>query len=486
MHSMPDKMKREPGLAISLVPVVVLIASLFYAIVFLEGSGHIPLIFGSVVAALLGAIFLKMPWQEIQKGLTGGIVMALPAVLILMIVGLLIGVWIASGVVPAMIYYGLKILSPGYFLVAACLTCALISLATGSSWSTAATVGVALMGVGQALGIYPGMTAGAVIAGSYFGDKMSPLSDTTNLAPAVAGTQLFTHIRHMVYTTLPAFIIALILFTVIGFMKSASGPVETRDYALMMDTLSGAFNLSPWVLIAPAAVLILVVKRIPAIPALVVGIAVGAVLLLAFQREAGEIWSTTLRRLVDSLYTGYVSETGVKNVDKLLTRGGLSYMMDTIALILVALAFGGIMEASGMLKRIASAILNLARSTGSLISVTVVSCLGMNVLAPDQFLAIVVPGRMYREAFLKRGLHPKNLSRALEDSATLTSPLIPWNTCGAYMSAVLGVSSFVYLPFAFSNLLTPLISMFYGFTGLTMQKIEDDPDSIVGVGAEKL
>jgi len=290
----------------------------------------------------------------------------------------------------------------------------------------------------------------------------------------------------MVYTTLPAFIIALILFSIIGFVKSASGAIETRDYVLMMETLSGAFNLSPWLLIAPAAVLILVVKKTPAIPALVVGIAVGAVLLLAFQREAGEIWSVTLRRLVDSLYTGYVSETGVKNVDKLLTRGGLSYMMDTIALILVALAFGGIMEASGMLKRIASAILNLARSTGSLILVTVVSCLGMNVLASDQFLAIVVPGRMYREAFLKRGLHPKNLSRALEDSATLTSPLIPWNTCGAYMSAVLGVSSFAYLPFAFSNLLTPLISIFYGFTGFTMQKIEDDPDSIVGVSDEKL
>jgi NhaC family Na+:H+ antiporter len=285
----------------------------------------------------------------------------------------------------------------------------------------------------------------------------------------------------MVYTTLPAFSIAVILFAMIGFLKSSSGSVETGDYVLMMETLSRTFNLSPWLLIAPAAVLILVLKKTPALPALVVGVAVGAVLLLTFQRESGELWSATVGRMVESLYTGFESNTGVANIDKLLTRGGLTYMMDTIALILVALAFGGIMEASGMLGRIAESILNLARSTGSLIAVTVFSCFGMNVLASDQFLAIVVPGRMYREAFLKRGLHPKNLSRALEDSATLTSPLIPWNTCGAYMSAVLGVSSFAYLPFAFPNLLSPFISIFYGFSGITIQKVEDDPGSIIGV-----
>ncbi len=483
---MPDEMKPTPSLWISLVPVVILIGALFYTIVFLEGSGHIPLMFGGMVAALLAGLSLKMPWPDIQKGLTGGIVTALPAILILMVVGLLIGVWIASGVVPVMIYYGLKILSPGYFLVATCLTCALISLATGSSWSTAATVGLALMGVGQALAIPPGMTAGAVISGAYFGDKMSPLSDTTNLAPAVAGTQLFTHIRHMVYTTVPALILSLIIFTIIGLVRPASGTVETADYTLMLDTLTASFNLTPWLLIAPAAVLYLVYKKTPALPALALGVAVGAVLLLVFQREPGAGWEATIGGLVESLYTGYVSETGVETVDELLTRGGLSYMMDTIALIIVALAFGGIMEASGMLERIAAAILTLARSTGTLISVTIFSCFGMNILASDQYLAIIVPGRMYRGAFLKRGLHPKNLSRALEDSATLTSPLIPWNTCGAYMSGVLGVASFTYLPFAFLNLLSPLISMFYGFTGITIQKIEDDMESLVGVTEEEL
>ena len=479
-------MKKTPSLGISLIPVIVLIASLFYTIVVLDGSGHIPLIFGAMVASVISGRALRMSWEDIQNGLTGGIVAALPAILILIIVGLLIGVWIASGVVPVMIFYGLKILAPGYFLVATCLICSLISLATGSSWSTAATVGLAMMGVGQALGIPAGMTAGAVISGAYFGDKMSPLSDTTNLAPAVAGTQLFTHIRHMAYTTVPALIIALLIFTVIGIMRPVTGSVETPEYLMMLSTLSESFNLTPWLLIAPVAVLYLVWKKTPALPALVIGVVVGAVLLLIFQREAGEGLASILGRLVDSLYSGFVSETGVESVDGLLSRGGLTSMLDTIALIVVALAFGGIMEASGMLARLAAAILNLARSTGSLIAVTIFSCFGMNVLASDQYLAIIVPGRMYRGAFLKRGLHPKNLSRALEDSATLTSPLIPWNTCGAYMSGVLGVSCFTYLPFAFLNLFSPLISMFYGFTGITIEKIEDDPDSIVGVSEEEL
>jgi NhaC family Na+:H+ antiporter len=262
--------------------------------------------------------------------------------------------------------------------------------------------------------------------------------------------------------------------------------VETADYLLMLSTLSESFNLTPWLLIAPASVLFLVWKKTPALPSLVVGVLVGSALLLIFQRGTGGSWAGHIGGLVDALYTGYVSNTGVEKVDELLSRGGLSYMMDTIALIMVALAFGGIMEASGMLERLAAAVLRLARSTGSLVAVTIFSCFGMNILASDQYLAIIVPGRMYRGAFLKRGLHPKNLSRALEDSATLTSPLIPWNTCGAYMSGVLGVSAFTYLPFAFLNLASPLISMAYGFTGITIQKIEDDPDTLVGVTEEEL
>lgn len=483
---MPAELKNKPSLGVALIPVVVLIIALYYTIVVLEGSGHIPLIFGASVAAVIAGTSLGMPWRDIQKGLTGGIVTALPAILILIVVGLLIGVWIAAGVVPVMIFYGLKILAPGYFLVATVIICALISLATGSSWSTAATVGLAMMGVSQALGIPLGMTAGAVISGSYFGDKMSPLSDTTNLAPAVAGTQLFTHIRHMVYTTVPALIVALVIFTIIGIVRPASGSVETPEYLQMLSTLETTFNLSPFLLLAPASVLFLVWRKTPALPALVVGVAVGAVLLLLFQRVPGGGLAENLGGLVESLYTGYVSDTGVATIDELLTRGGLSYMLDTIALIIVALSFGGIMEAAGMLERLAAAILTFARSTGSLISVTIFSCFGMNILASDQYLAIIVPGRMYRGAYLKRNLHPKNLSRALEDSATLTSPLIPWNTCGAYMSGVLGVSCWAYLPFAFLNLASPLISMFYGFTGITIHKIDDDPESLVGVDEDEL
>ncbi len=483
---MQDETKRAPGLGLSLIPVVVLIGTLFYTIVILEGTGHIPLIIGAITASLIAGYSLGYTWEEILKGFTTGITSALPALLILIIVGLLIGIWIASGVVPVMIFYGLKILAPGYFLVATCLICALISLATGSSWSTAATVGLAMMGVGQALGIPAGMTAGAVISGAYFGDKMSPLSDTTNLAPAIAGTQLFTHIRHMVYTTVPALVIALVIYTIIGIIRPASGSVETADYLLMLSTLDQTFNLSPWLLIAPAVVLLLVWKKTPALPALMAGVATGAILLLLFQRDGGAGSAPVLSRLLDSLFSGYESHTGVVSVDELLSRGGLTSMLETIALIIVALAFGGIMELTGMLGRLAEAILKLARSTGTLITVTVFSCFGMNVLASDQYLAIIVPGRMYRGAFLKRGLHPKNLSRALEDSATLTSPLIPWNTCGAYMSGVLGVSCFTYLPFAFLNLLSPMISIFYGFTGITIEKIEDDPDSMVGVTEEEL
>lgn len=483
---MPDATRRAPSLGLSLTPVAILIAFLFYTIVFLDGSGHVPLILGAVIASAIAGGRLGMTWPEIQDGMTKGIIAALPAIQILMIVGLLIGIWIASGVVPVMILYGLKILAPGYFLAATLLICAVISLATGSSWSTAATVGLAMMGVGQALGIPPAMTAGAVVSGAYFGDKMSPLSDTTNLAPAVAGTNLFTHIRHMVYTTAPALVIALVLFGIIGIVRPASGSVETPEYLQMTATLTEAFDLSPWLLIAPATVLFLVWKRTPALPALVVGVLAGVVLLLVFQRDAGPDGASGVGRVAAALYSGYVSDTGVAAVDELLTAGGLTSMLDTVALIMCALSFGGIMEASGMLERLASAVLALAHSTGSLITVTILSCFGMNALASDQYLAIIVPGRMYRRAYLKRGLHPKNLSRALEDSGTLTSPLIPWNTCGAYMSTVLGVGSFTYLPYAFLNLASPLISIIYGFTGFTIQKIEDDPESLVGVTPEEL
>ena len=308
------------------------------------------------------------------------------------------------------------------------------------------------------------MTAGAIISGAYFGDKMSPLSDTTNLAPAVAGTDLFTHIRHMIFTTGPSLIIALTIYAVIGW-RYRDNSLDLAAVNSMLGTLDASFNISAWLLLAPVAVIGMVVLRIPALPALFAGALLGSLVALATQPDVG------IGAVVNAAWTGYVSQTGVESIDSLLTRGGMSNMMGTVALIFCALGFGGVMERSGMLATLAGAILSMARGTGSLIAATIATCIGINIAAPDQYMSIVVPGRMYREAYLKRGLHPKNLSRALEDSGTMTSPLIPWNTCGAFMSATLGVSALAYMPFAFMNLINPVISLIYGFTGITIARL---------------
>jgi NhaC family Na+:H+ antiporter len=397
----------------------------------------------------------------------GGIASGLPAVLVLMVVGMLVGVWIAAGVVPVMIHYGLMVLSPDWFLVASVLLSAIVALATGSSWSTAATVGLALMGVGGALNIDPGMTAGAVVSGAYFGDKLSPLSDTTNLAPAAAGAELFEHIRHMLYSTVPALIIALIGFAILGLTMDTPASADASQLDLISGGLAGGFVLSPVLLLPPLVVLGMVSRKVPALPALMAGTLVAAVLGMAVQGAPAQV-------LVEAAYGGFSSETGVEAVDTLLSRGGLSGMMDSIALILCALAFAGVMESTGMLDVLAAAVLARAKSVGALVSATALSSLGLNVLASDQYIAIIVPGRMYRTAYLERGLHPKNLSRVLEDAGTMTSPLIPWNTCGAYMASVLGVATSAYLPFAFVNLLSPLITTVYGFTRITIETLEPE------------
>jgi NhaC family Na+:H+ antiporter len=425
------------------------------------------LIAGTAVAAIV-ALRLGYSWDELENGLIHGITLALKACVILMIIGILIGTWILSGIVPTMIYWGLKVLSPSIFLVATCFICSLVSLATGSSWSTAGTVGIALIGVGKGLGIPLPMVAGAIISGAYFGDKMSPLSDTTNLAPAMAGTDLFTHIRHMIYTTGPSWAIAMIIYAIIG-LRYAGAEMQTESVEKILSTLQSNFNLSPLLLIPPALVILMVIKKIPAIPALLGGSIIGGLCAIIFQKSH-------LGTVINISYAGYVSETGFVVVDELLSRGGMESMLYTVSLIMCALSFGGIMEKSRMLESIANAILKAAKSTGSLVLATITTCICMNVIAPDQYLSIVVPGRMYKSAFDKRGLHPKNLSRCLEDAGTLSSPLIPWNTCGAFMFATLGVHPFSYIFFAFLNLINPLISIFYGYTGITMHKIEaSDP-----------
>ncbi|MGX4599766.1 Na+/H+ antiporter NhaC [Faecalimicrobium sp. JNUCC 81] len=458
------KTKRKATLCEALIPIIFLIAVLAYSLVKLGADPHIPLILGAVVAAIIGITRLGFTWREMEEGVLDTIKMAMQAILILMIVGALIGTWILSGTVPAMIYWGLKILSPGIFLVATTLICAIVSLATGSSWTTAGTVGIALIGIGQGLGMPAPLVAGAIISGAYFGDKMSPLSDTTNLAPAMAGATLFEHIKHMIYTTGPALLIALVLYGVIG-MKYSGKELDLTQIEVIRNALEGAFNtLSPILLIPPVIVILMVVFKMPAIPGLVIGTLLGGLFAAVFQ-------GADLKSIINAAHYGFESTTGISEVDALLTRGGLDSMMWTVSLILCALTLGGILEKTGMLEAIANALLTFAKGTFGLVFVTIFSCLFTNLVTGEQYLSIVLPGRMYKDEYRKRGLHPKNLSRALEDSGTLLSPLIPWNTCGAYMWVTLGIHPFAYLPFAFLNLINPLVSLFYAATGITMEKL---------------
>ncbi|SHH28067.1 Na+/H+ antiporter NhaC [Tepidibacter thalassicus] len=456
--------KKDITLGISLIPIICLILFLFIVVFKYKASPHIALIGASAIAALV-AVYLGYTWSEIEKGILKSINMGMQAIIILMIIGTIIGTWILSGVVPTMIYYGLQILSPSIFLVATAVICAIVALSTGSSWTTVGTVGIALIGVGKGLGMPDYMIAGAIISGSYFGDKMSPLSDTTNLAPAMAGTNLFDHVRHMVYTTGPAFIIALILYGVIG-IKYSNGNVNSDTINLILNTLNSSFNINIFLLLPPVLVIALVIFKVPAIPGLIGGTVIGGIFAVIFQ-GAG------LKSIITSAQSGFLSETGVKVVDELLTRGGLDSMMGTVSLILCALTFGGILESTGMLETIAQSILKFAKGTGSLILVTIVSCIFANLVTGDQYLSIVVPGRMYKDAYRQRRLHPKNLSRTLEDAGTLTSSLIPWNTCGAYMSTTLGVSPLDYLPWAFLNIINPIIAVIYGYLGFTIEYVDD-------------
>jgi NhaC family Na+:H+ antiporter len=455
---------RPASLWLALVPVVVLLGSLWWVVGINGGNARPPLILASVVACLIGR-GLGFRWIEMERGMVKGIGVALPAILILMVVGILIGLWIAAGVVPLLIVYGLKLLTPEIFLPTCCLICALVSLATGSSWTTAGTVGVALIGVATGLGINLGMAAGAIISGAYFGDKMSPLSETTNLAPAVTGADLFEHIRHMLYSTAPSFVIALVLFTLLGFSGSGAGEVAVGQVEVIISGLDEAFNLNPMLLLPPIMVLAMVLLRVPALPAILAAAGLGGGMAMVFQ-------GASMSEVLTIALSGYTGESGIATVDDLLTNGGLDSMSQTISLIICAMVFGGVMERTGLLAAIGGAILRGARSTGSLIAATAATCFGMNALASDQYLAIVVPGRMFRKTYEDRGLAPKNLSRVLEDVGTMTSPLLVWNTCGAYMGEVLGVTAGQYWMFCFFNLACPLVTILLGITGWTIVAAE--------------
>jgi len=478
---------KQPTLLDALIPVLSLIGMLALSVYLFgddssQGPNQIVLTLGAAIAAIV-AIQIGHQWKDILQAIVDGISMSMGAVLILLSVGGLIGTWLMAGTVPSLIYYGLEILSPQWFYVAACIICAIAALSTGSSWTVAGTLGVALIGVAMGLGLSASVAAGAIISGAYFGDKMSPLSDTTNLAPAVAETDLFTHIRHMAWTTTPSFVIALILFTVIGLGADVQ---SDGDALLALKTaLDDNFNITPFALIPLVVVFFMAYKKVPPLPTILFGALLGGFVAIVLQPEVVIAFADSpdlapglamTKGIWLALANGFVSSTGVTEVDDLLSRGGMSSMLVTIWLILTAMAFGAVLEHTGMLQRLIQSALKAAKSTGSLIMTVVLSAIGINIVAADQYIAIVLPGKMFKAEFQRRGLKPKNLSRVIEDSGTLTSPLVPWNTCGAYMASTLGVATLAYLPFVFFNLINPLVSIIYGFTGFTIERFDEEPE----------
>lgn len=488
---------KRPSIWISLFPVICLMGLLVFNIILFKddatgGPNQLALLLAGAIAALVGIFVLKRSYQDIESQIVRSISMAIQASLILLIVGSLIGTWILSGVVPAMIYYGLQLIHPAVILPVCALVCAIVALATGSSWSTTGTVGIALIGIGQAMGVPLGMVAGAIVSGAYFGDKMSPLSDTTNLAPAMAGTDLFTHIRYMVYTTVPAFVIALILFFILGFFQNHDTQAASNIPAVLTQ-IKELFHVGPHLFIVPALIIAMVVMKIPALPAMVLGTLVGGLFAVMFQQDliarinGGEFsMIIAYKTIINVAYNGFSFESGNELMDGLFNRGGMSGMFGTVTLILMAMIFGGAMEGTGMLQRIADAILGMVRGIGSLVGATLASCIFLNMTASDQYLAILIPGRMFKGAYDKYGLHPKNLSRALEDAGTVTSPLIPWNSCGAYEAGVMGVATLEYAPYAFFNYLSPIVSAFLaGFDiGIERATVKTAPGEDEAEGVE--
>lgn len=482
---MDTKIIRNKELSITeaLIPVAALIAMLGYNVSVygdeaLSGSNQFVLLLGAAVAAIVGFLN-KVSFEKMMEEVAQNIKSTVGAILILLMVGALAGTWLVSGIIPSMIYYGLQILSPAIFLPATLIICSIISIATGSSWTTSATVGIALIGVGGALGFDLGMVAGAVISGAYFGDKLSPMSDTTNLAPAMAGTDLFTHIRYMTLTTIPTYVITLILFIILGLTVDIKGNV---DIASLLADIEASFTISPWLFLVPAIVIGLIIKKTEPLVALLIGTLLAAIFAVVFQPHiinqiAGVeqmTFQSAYKGVMDAITGKVVIATENKTLADLFTSGGMQKMLGTIWLILCAMVFGGIMDAIGALSRISQTLLKMAHTTFGLFASTVGSCLALNITASDQYLAIVVPGKMFAKAYENKGLAPENLSRTLEDAGTVTSVLIPWNTCGAYQSGTLGVSTFDYLPYAFFNIMSPFMTLIFAAFNIKIRQLVTD------------
>jgi len=446
----------------------------------LAGPNQLALLLAAAVASVI-SIFYGVRWKDIISQISKSISSTSSAIIILLIIGALSGSWLISGIVPAMIYYGLQILDPKIFLFASCIICAIVSIASGSSWSTIATVGIALIGIGKSMGFSEGVIAGSIISGAYFGDKMSPLSDTTNLAAAVAETELFSHIKHMMFTTIPSFIITLVIFLFIGFKFDYA---STENINLLLESIDKTFNINIYLFLVPIAVIFLIIKKTPAIPALVAGTLLGVIFAMIFQPniilEVSQMKEISFKAYymaaINAMGTSINIESSNTLINDLLSSKGMHGMLNTIWLVVCAMSFGGAMEAGGLLSRISIPLIKYAKSTGSLIATTSTTCIFFNLTTSDQYLSIVVPGRMFSQSYKDKGLAAENLSRTIEDSGTVTSVLIPWNTCGAAQSAVMGIATLSYLPFCFFNLISPIMTIIYGYFGIKIKKLTKNLD----------
>ncbi|MDA3818096.1 MAG: Na+/H+ antiporter NhaC [Prolixibacteraceae bacterium] len=471
-------MTRKPTLFAALIPIILLIAMLTSNVFLfddvLDGPNQIALLLAAS-AGIVVAWRLGFNWVSINSRIVKTIGSAMPSMLILLLIGSLAGTWLISGTIPVMVYYGLDIIHPKVFLVTAVIVSAIVSVVTGSSWSTVATIGVALLGIGKTMGFEPAIVGGAIISGAYFGDKISPLSDTTNLAPAMAGTDLFTHIRYMTQTTIPSMIITLIIFLVIGFFYDYQS--QAVDVSSVQNAIETTFNTTPWLLLVPVTLFVVIVMKIPPLPSLMIGTLLGGLFAVIFQPQTIEYlvpgenyFKASYMAVMQAMFGDVSLNTDVKAVNELLSTTGMRGMLNTVWLILTAMVFGGVMEAGGLLERITRPIVERAKSTGSLVASTVVTCLFFNTTASDQYISIVVPGRMFKDSYAKKGLKPEVLSRTLEDSGTMTSVLIPWNTCGATQAKVLGVETFAYAPYAFFNIISPFMTIAFAYLNIKIRR----------------
>ena len=449
----------------ALTPILMMVFAMLITIVVFEGAPHIPLAFGTIIASLV-AWKHGFSWKKIEDSIYSGIRLALPAVVIIILIGLVIGAWMGGGIVATMVYYGLSLLRPDLFLVSITLVCAIASIATGSSWSTMGTIGIAGMGIGASMGIPVGMVAGAVISGAYFGDKMSPLSDTTNLAAGLTNTDLYIHIKNMLYTTIPGLVIALGVYWYLG-LSFASTDAELTNINTTMTLIQESFLISPWLLLVPLVVIVMVGFKIPAIPALTFGVLLGFLCQIFVQGD-------TVASSISVLQNGYIIDTGNSFIDSLFSRGGIESMMYTVSMTIIAMTFGGVLENTGMLKSIVDKMSGMTKSAKTLIPTTIASCFITNATCSEQYISIVVPARMFSNVYRERGLDSRNLSRALEDGGTLTSVFIPWNTCGVFILATLGVGVLEFAPYAILNYSVPIISILYAITGFSIKKLKPD------------